>query len=149
MRLIVFTMTLAMTIGLAAAAGQENSDGGPTSKILALESAWDRAIENKDLSVLDGLFDNALVYVEYDGTLMTKAEVLSRIKAGNSEAQRIAAQPMMVRVFGTTAVVFATYQEKGMEHGKPYQRRGRFIDTWVFKDGRWVCVAAQATLLLH
>lgn len=130
------------------AAGQQ-SEEGPSSKILALENAWDRAIESKDVGVLDTLFDNALVYVEYDGRLMTKAEVLAEVRAGKSHSLRIMTQPTMVRVFGTTAIVLETYQEKGIENGKAYERRGRFIDTWIFKNGRWVCVAAQTTLLMR
>jgi hypothetical protein len=36
-----------------------------------------------------------------------------------------------------------------VKRGKPYQRDGRFIDTWAFKKGAWVCVAAQATPILR
>jgi hypothetical protein len=28
-------------------------------------------------------------------------------------------------------------------------RRERFVDTWVYKSGKWVCVATNATPVLH
>jgi len=31
-----------------------------------------------------------------------------------------------------------------MRLGKPVQQRWRFIDTWVYKEGRWMLVAAAA-----
>ena len=130
-----------------AALGQEGADSGAASKILALENAWDRAMESRDIRVLDAIFDNGLVYVDYDGTLLTKAELLAQIKAGALHSEQIVSQPMNVRVFGSAAIVIAYFHEKGIDHGKPYTRRGRFIDTWIFKDGAWVCVAAQTTLL--
>jgi hypothetical protein len=28
-------------------------------------------------------------------------------------------------------------------------RRERFVDTWIFKEGKWVCIATNATPVLH
>lgn len=128
---------------------QDSGESNTKTKILALENAWDRAMESGDAGVLDGLFDNAMIYVDYDGSMQTKAEVLAQLKNTESKTQRIETQPGVVRVFGNTAVVIATYEEKGTAHGKAYTRRGRYVDTWVMKDGKWVCVVAQATLILH
>jgi hypothetical protein len=56
---------------------------------------------------------------------------------------------MTAHVFAGTGVVTGVYLAKGVENGKPYIRRGRFIDTWALKDGMWVCVASQATPILR
>jgi hypothetical protein len=45
--------------------------------------------------------------------------------------------------------VTGVYREKGTYKGKPYQRRGRFTDTWVKQKGTWQCVASQSTLISH
>jgi len=50
-------------------------------------------------------------------------------------------------VYGNSAVVTGVYREKGVKNGRPYQRRGRFTDTWVYQSGSWVCVASQSTLI--
>ena len=51
------------------------------------------------------------------------------------------------KVFETTATVAGIHHGTGVHANKLYQRRGRFIDTWIFENQTWVCVAAQATLL--
>lgn len=54
-----------------------------------------------------------------------------------------------MHVFGNTAIATEVFRAKGIEAGKPYVRRERFVDTWVYKDGKWVCVATDATPVLH
>jgi hypothetical protein len=51
---------------------------------------------------------------------------------------------MTVRTFGDTAVTVGTYYEKGASGNKAHLKRWRFVDTWVFKRGRWMLVAAAA-----
>ena len=41
------------------------------------------------------------------------------------------------------------FRAKGVEAGKPYVRRERFVDTWIYKGGNWVCVATNATPVLR
>jgi len=126
---------------------QSGDDAAVRSKILALEHAWNQAEALKDLKTLDGLFDNALVYVDFDGTLRTKAEFLSRVKSAH--IQQGLTESMTAQVFGNTAIVTGIYLDREIKDGKPILRRGRFVDTWVYKDSSWVCVAAQATPILQ
>jgi hypothetical protein len=46
-------------------------------------------------------------------------------------------------------VVVGVYREKGTRHGKRYLHRERFVDTWLNREGAWVCVASQSTLITH
>ncbi len=134
---------------LWSAAAQNSADPGSATKVLALEHAWNQAEERKDTKALDALFDNALVYVDYDGTYRTKAEFLARVKSPTSMPQQEITESMTARTFGDTVIVTGIYAAKGVENGKPYTRRGRFIDTWTLKNGSWLCVASQSTPLLH
>jgi hypothetical protein len=56
---------------------------------------------------------------------------------------------MSVRVHGTIAIATGVFRAKGVEGGKHYVRRERFVDTWLLKDGTWVCIATNATPILH
>lgn len=56
---------------------------------------------------------------------------------------------MDVQVIGNTAIVVGTYRAKGIEGGKPYLRRRRFIDTWLLMGEHWISNAAVATPILH
>ena len=134
---------------LPRAVAQNSDDSGGRSNILALEHAWDQAQERGDVKALSAIFDNALIYVDYDGKLLTKAEYLARVKANNIHMQQIVAEEMSVQMFGSTAIVVGTYRVKGVENGKPYVHRGRFTDTWVLRGTNWICIAAETTPILH
>jgi hypothetical protein len=141
------TMVVAWFIlGFAAslsASGQQMAEGGTAAGIRALEQAWTVGQSRHDSHALNLIFDNALVYVEY-GKLVTKGEYLSRIKHESSQLDQIVMGPMTVRTFGGTAIVVGTYSEKrGRDKGLEL-KRWRFIDTWVYKKGGWVLVAASA-----
>lgn len=132
---------------LSSAGAQSVEQSAVRTRILALEHAWNQAEAFGDLKALDDLFDNAMIYVDFDGTLLTKAEFLSRVKSQHVE--QVTTQSMTVAVFDLTAVVTGTYLAREIKHGREVIRRGRFIDTWVYKNQTWVCVAAQDTPLLR
>jgi len=135
------------------APGQDTFDSATKSKIAALEGAWNQAYKSGDAKALDALLDNAIVLVNDDGSMQTKAEFLAGVKPSASQAgsqeQQVAPESMSVHVFGNTAIATGIFRAKGMEGKKSYVRRERFIDTWIYKDGRWTCVATDATPILH
>ena len=144
-RLATFLLLCAMPLR-AQEAPRANAE---ESRILALENAWNRAEEHKDVNALESLLDPSLVYIDYDGSLMSKAQFIASVKEPSLHPEQIVNQSMTAHVYGDSAVVTGVYQEKGEKGGKPYLRRGRFTDTWVYTRGEWVCVASQSTLILH
>ena len=46
-----------------------------------------------------------------------------------------------VEMYSTTAIVTGSYHTRGTYGSKPYEHFGRFTDTWVSQDGKWLCVA--------
>jgi ketosteroid isomerase-like protein len=132
---------------------QDASDSATKSKIAALEGAWNQAYKSGDTKALDTLLDNAIVLVNDDGSVQTKKEFLASVKPAGSAAgpqqQQVAPESMSVHVFGNTAIATGIFRAKGIEGKKSYVRRERFIDTWINKDGHWVCVATDATPIKH
>jgi ketosteroid isomerase-like protein len=118
-------------------------------RILALETAWNHAEQSKDVAALDQLLAPQLVYIDYDGSLSSKAEFLASVKSEGLAPEQITNEQQNAHVFGDCAVVTGVYHERGMNKGKPYSRRGRFTDTWVKMNGTWQCVASQSTLIQH
>lgn len=113
------------------------------SRILSLERAWNQAEAAHDVKLLDGLFDRTLVYVDSHGSLMDKSEVLAHIKSAS--VAQITTESESVQVFGKTAIVVGVYRAIEIQKGKVVTHRGRFIDSWVYENSTWVCVAAQST----
>ncbi|MFY9741151.1 MAG: nuclear transport factor 2 family protein [Candidatus Sulfotelmatobacter sp.] len=148
MRTLVFTAIL-LCSAIPFVAGQYPADSSAITNVLALEHAWNQAEQRKDTRALDAIFDNALVYVDYDGSFRTKAEFLARVKSTASHLEQEVTGSMTGHMFGSTVIVTGLYVASGTENGKPYVRRGRFVDTWTFKDGKWLCVASQATPILR
>ncbi len=119
------------------------------SKIIALENAWNLAEEHKDIKALEQLLADSLIYIDYDGTLMNKAQFLASAKETSLRPAQIVNETTEVTMYGDTAVVTGIYREKGVQKGKSYSRRGRFTDTWIYLNGLWQCVASQSTLISH
>ena len=129
--------------GLLSVRAQEDGGGSATTTILTLEQAWLSAESHNDNRALDGIFDNALVYIK-DGRLVTKGEWLSRVRLSGSRAREIVPGTARVHIFGSTAIVRGIYREIGVNDGKTLTQ-WRFIDTWVKKKGSWMLVAAGAS----
>ena len=113
--------------------------------------AWNQAYKAGDIRALDSILDNEIVLINDDGSVQSKAEFLGSVKAtgNNSQEQQVSPESMSVHVFGNTAIATGVFRAKGVEGGKSYVRRERFVDTWLFKNGKWVCVASNATPVLH
>jgi hypothetical protein len=133
---------------LAPVAAQNTPGADPEqTRILALESAWNRAEEQKDAKALDGLLAGTLLYIDYDGSLMNKAQFLASVKTPSLHPEQIVNESMNAQMYGSFAIVTGVYREKGISRGKAYLRRGRFIDTWINQGGTWRCVTSQSTLI--
>ena len=148
MRLIAFLLAF-VCLSAVLVPAQDDTNPGVQSKIIALEKAWNQAYKLGDTRALDGILDDQIVLINDDGTTQTKGEFLASVKPAKSQEQQVAPESINVHVFGTTAISTGVFRAKGVEAGKPYVRRERFVDTWVYKGGKWVCVATNATPVLH
>ena len=152
MRLLCTWMIFICFTGTWAAA-QSDTDAGTKSKVIALEQLWNQAYKSGDIKALDSILDDAIVLVNDDGSVQTKAEFLTSVKTSapqsTAQQQQVAPESLSVHVFGPVAVATGVMHVKGMENGKSYSRRERFVDTWLLKRGNWVCVGTNATPVLH
>jgi ketosteroid isomerase-like protein len=124
--------------------GGANDDAG---RIQALELAWNHALEAKDSKALDMLLGSKLVAVEIDGTVSNKCEFLASIQAPEYQPSQVVIEQSTVQMYGDAAVVVGIFRVKGMEKGKPFVHRERFVDTWIKANGTWQCVATTGTLI--
>jgi ketosteroid isomerase-like protein len=140
-------------LGCAAAQSGGGDDSAVASRISALERAWNQAYKMGDSKSLDIILDEFIVLVNDDGSIQTKAEFMASVRSSGASAgsqeQQVLPESMKVRVFGKTAIATGVFRAKGVQNGKPYVRRERFVDTWMEKNGGWVCVATNATPILN
>jgi ketosteroid isomerase-like protein len=137
--------------GLAPA--QTDVEAATKSKIIALEQLWNQAYKSGDTKALDKILDNAIVLVNDDGSIQTKAEFLASVKSSisqpSAQQQQVSPESFSVHVHGTVAIATGIMRVKGTEGGKAYTRHERFVDTWLYKNGTWVCVGTDATPVVH
>lgn len=136
--------------GLLAGSLLAQESGSVQSKIIAMEKAWNQAFKFRDKKALGEILHDSIVLVNEDGSLETKTGFLAGVEAAKqSDDQQAEPESIAVHVFGDVAIATGIFKEKGVENGKAYTRRNRFVDTWVSKNGNWVCVAASATPVTH
>jgi ketosteroid isomerase-like protein len=119
------------------------------AQVLALEKAWNQAYKAGDIKALSAILDNSLVLVEDDGSLKTKSEFLASVKAANVNEEQVAPESLTVRIFGNTAIAIGVIAVKETKGGKTVVHRERFIDTWINRNGTWICIARDATPMTH
>lgn len=131
----------------------QTPDQGTKSKIAALEQLWNQAYKSADTKALDSILDDAIVLVNDDGSVQTKAEFLASVKSSASQPsaqqQQVAPESLNVEVHGNVAIATGVMRVKGVENGRSYTRRERFVDTWLLKHGSWVCIGTNATPVQH
>jgi ketosteroid isomerase-like protein len=113
------------------------------SKVIAMENAWNQAELTNDASAVQLLLADDFVMTTAEGTLYNKAQIVASVRDKSYQPEALQSSDMVVHAHGSTAVVTGAYYEKGVDKGKPWERRGRFTDTWMFMNGRWQCVASQ------
>jgi ketosteroid isomerase-like protein len=131
------------------AVGLDESASDVQSRIVALEKAWNQAYKLADRKALDALLDDQIVLVNDDGSIQKKSEFLASLNQSDAQEQQVTPESISVHVYGNAAVATGVFRAKGVEGGKSYLRRERFVDTWIYQDGRWRCAAASATTVLH
>src|SRR5262249_39576613 len=113
------------------------------SRILALENAWNNAELHNDAAAVQMLLADDFVMTVAEGKLYNKAQILASVKDKSYSPEVLESSGMVVHSYGHTAIVTGAYHEKGVDKGKPWERRGRFTDTWVFLNSKWQCVASH------
>lgn len=114
-----------------------------TSKVIAMENAWNQAELHNDAQAVKLLLADDFVMTVAEGTIYNKSQMLASVQDKSYRPLALQSSDMVVHGYGTTAVITGAYYEKGVDKGKPWERRGRFTDTWVYMDGRWQCVASH------
>lgn len=145
-KILTLFLTIAALALTARMQGRAKSADDET-QLIQLERSWNQAEMGRNPGALASLFDDALVYVDYDGSLMNKAEYLRSVADPASKPDHIYDEGMKARLYGNAGVVSGVYRETGSTKGKTYTRRARFTDTWIKQNGQWKCVASQSTLI--
>ena len=122
---------------------QKNPHAGDESQIIALEHSWNQAELQHAPSALDLFLSDDFIITQPDGSLMNKQQFKDSVADKSYRYDMLTSGDFKVRILGDTALVTGSYHEKGKDKRVPFDRWGRFTDTWLFEKGKWVCVASH------
>ena len=144
-RVILSVLCLAASVAFAQSSAP-NSHGNE-ALLIALENAWNQAQLHHDSKALEALVAENFISTDNAGILSTKTQFLADNKDPAYAPSVMANSEEKVFLYDTTAVVAGIYHAKGLYKGKPFDHYGRFTDTWVFQNGKWLCVASHTSPL--
>src|SRR5882757_2655024 len=146
MKILALAILAALLFSTAPLA-QDKSASGDEIQIRLLEHAWNQAEAKQEVKGVASLLADSLVYTDYDGSFMNKSEYMKWVAAPAQKADHLFDEGLKVQVYGDAAVVTGVYRESGTNKGKAYVVRSRYTDTWIRRNGVWLCVASHSTLI--
>lgn len=132
---------------LAGAQNPASATKGTDTLLIALENGWNQAQLHHDSKALDGLVADTFISTDNDGTFTNKAQFLADNRDLSYAPSLMTNSEERVFLYGNAAVVAGTYHAKGLNQGKPFDHYGRFTDTWIYLNGKWMCVATHTSAL--
>jgi len=124
----------------------------PSGKRMSVEAAlkddenrWEAAIAKHDIAIIGSMTADDFAGVNFDGKVMSRSGLIAESKKDRDTYKSAVNEKLAVHTYGpNVAVVVGTAHEKGTgKDGQPFDRKFRFTDTWVERNGQWQCVASE------
>jgi ketosteroid isomerase-like protein len=98
-----------------------------------------------DADALDGLIDEALVFVVPSGVVIGKADDLAAHRSGQQRFSTLEVEETQITMHGDTAIAVVTTFLAGSANGQPFEGQFRYIRTWMKREGGWRIVAGSVS----
>jgi hypothetical protein len=144
---IFFFLVLSFTGSSWAQTGKPVANTAEATNLTALERMWNEAQVSRDATAVASMIGDRFINTEYDGEVSDRGKFLADFADPAFKPSLMNIQNVEVAMYASTAVVTGNYHTKGTYGSKPYEHFGRFTDTWVFQDGKWLCVASHSSLV--
>ena len=112
--------------------------------LIQLEQDWDEAFHRHDARFIAPILADEFMVTYPDGTRGDKAKELE-LATVDQAIESSTLDEFTVKVYRDTAVVWFTQHLVGPSQGQKLELTFRYVDVFVFRDGRWQCVASQST----
>lgn len=121
------------------------AQGGTEKTVADLEQKWLQSQQTNNPDLVAPLLADKFIETSADGKVMDKAGALAMAKAMKYSSAEYT--DVKVTAFGNTAIATGGFKGKGTDaSGKPFDGNERWTDTWMkMSDGKWQCIATQAT----
>jgi ketosteroid isomerase-like protein len=140
--LILFALSITVITALAAyIVKTAAADADLKDEILKISDQREQALASGDIAALDRIDADDLVYTNWRGVSLTKAEHLADIKARNLSFQSsFKHNDVQVVVHGNTGIVTGLSKTNVVYKGNATSGSRKFVNVFVKENGRWLCV---------
>jgi hypothetical protein len=140
-----FVIVSAAALMLAGAAGVAAAAEDVSKTLIDLEAKWSAAALTQDAKVTDAILAPDWVGRGWSGKQSNKAQALANMKDPTGKVTAIKNHDVVVRSYGTVAVVQGYDDETSSEKGKDTSGTYSWTDVFQKRNGHWVAVASQTT----
>jgi ketosteroid isomerase-like protein len=145
MKKLLLSVALLVSVPLVTFAQQKNTSAALADTVLRLEQQWENALTNSDISALDKLYDDTMVYTHSNGKVDTKETYLSAIKSGATKYQSMTRDDIKVSVYGHAAVVTCHWEVHILARGNKIDMNARYLHVYAEQPNGWKLVAHEST----
>jgi len=143
-----FSALVIAVVCLGTASGYGSAQSAAEQELIQLERDWCRAMVQRDAALLGRILADDYAGVGSRGGTENKAEAIAALTDPDNSITDCVDSNVRVRVYGDAAVVTGLATRSGTYQRAPFRdRQIYYTDTFVRRDGRWVAVASQGTLI--
>ena len=114
-----------------------------------LEQDWNNAVWKKDRAWFEKNY--AADFTSISSTtakVMNRADDIADTVDDKGMNEFVETTGMNIRIDGNYAVITGTFHVRGKDaKGAPFDRKTRYTDTWIRRDGRWQAWSSQGTVI--
>jgi|SRR5581483_116029 len=114
----------------------------------SLDTQYQQAVKNNDAATMARILADDFILVTGKGVVHNKMELLKEATEKTTTYEHQEDTNQTVRVWGNTAVVTALLWVKGVNHGKEFDYKLWFSDTYVRTSSGWRYIFGQASIPL-
>lgn len=135
---IAFVLLLLSSVahGAACPTGQMKDQAA----LIQIEQVWLKAEQQHDAAALACILADEFEEAGFDGALIDRATMLAGVTKPRNNNVHFELSELHARIYGDTAYVRGI--GVGSDNGRPTVKN-RFTDIFVYRDGRWQCVAGH------
>lgn len=141
---IILILFVCFFIGCQGTTDQISTEG-QDSVLVQMERDWSQAVITRDITMLEKILSEDLVYHTEVGEVLGRKEYLDNFILNKRNIVSVSVDNMNVFFFeGNFAVVTGNSKEIGMSPDSTMvEYSGLWTNVWLRKDGSWKCIAGH------
>ena len=140
MAIVLATILAAVAVPVSA-----KPSSAATAEVLRTDDARIRARAAGDTATLSRIYANDYSLITAEGIVRSKQDQLGELQSGTLHFAPLVPTERKVRLFGNVALVVSRDPAGIVRNGQQIGGDLRMVRVYVYRDGRWQLVSAQAT----